>query len=317
MDKFSKEKTSVRLPKPVISVGNLTWGGTGKTPLQIKLISDLLAQRKRPAVLTRGYKGAGRQNGVIGYNDEVALMRKYFPGVPFGVGSNRVVTAQKIMGAYPIDLFVLDDGFQHWRLKRDLDIVCVDATNPWGGGHLIPWGALREPISGLKRAQVVVLTRSELVSDIIRDKITDEIAQFMQRENIFTSYFSHQLFSWKDKLVDLSSTLNGSRVLAVSAIGNPRSFEENLRSHGADVVPFRFPDHYPFADSDLLHIEKRMKKERAMLVVTEKDETKLKKTRWGFSHGGPGDLYVLRARVQFSYDEEVRWEKAISHFVHG
>ncbi len=318
-DKCLKSVNQTQLPKPVISIGNLTWGGTGKTPLQIKLIADLLGQRTRPAVLTRGYAGVGRNNPALGSgeNDEVAMMKKYFPTIPFGIGPNRTLSAQKILASYPIDVFILDDGFQHWKMKRDLDIVCIDALDPWGGGHLIPWGHLREPLSGLKRSQVVVITRSELVDEEDLAALSDRIARLARHQNIFTSFFSHQLIDWRGKAVDLNSTLQGARVLAVSAIGNPRSFEKNLETHGAEIIPYHFPDHYPYADSDLIHIEKKMKTERAILVVTEKDETKLRKTRWGFAHGGPADLYVLKAKVQFTYLEEIQWAKIIQRFRRG
>jgi tetraacyldisaccharide 4'-kinase len=123
-DRFIKSRSAVRLPRFTISVGNLTWGGTGKTPLVIKLLSDLKNWGHKPAVLTRGYGG----EGVL--SDEPALIADYHPDVPVAVGAQRATNAQRLLKAGGVYAFVLDDGFQHWRLKRDLDIVCIDATDP-------------------------------------------------------------------------------------------------------------------------------------------------------------------------------------------
>src|SRR5215831_6430575 len=145
-----------RLNATVISVGNLTVGGTGKTPMVIWLAERFLAEGKRVAILSRGYRGSD------GTSDEVELMKSRLKGrVAFGVGKNRFAQGQRLETRQPIDVFLLDDGFQHLQLGRDLDILLMDASRPLHGESLLPAGRLREPVSAMSRADLVVFTRTE------------------------------------------------------------------------------------------------------------------------------------------------------------
>ena len=219
IDRFWRSGSKRKLPKPVISVGNLTLGGTGKTPLLIRLIHDLESMGLRPAILTRGYGGSCGGDSMGPESDEVSLMREKCPGVPIGVGANRFQSAERIMRESPIDIFILDDGFQHWPLARQLDIVCVDASDPWGGGSMVPAGRLREPLSALSRANIVVLTRSELVSSESLATISSIVQEKMPSGVLFISRFVSK---------DLPETLRNKKVLAISALGNPEEIPQSV-----------------------------------------------------------------------------------------
>src|SRR5579862_7337589 len=158
-----------RLDGVVISVGNLTTGGTGKTPMVLRIAEHLLTEGKSPAILTRGYRGESGPSGAT--SDEVRLLQaRLGPRVRFGVGADRFARG-RALAAEGVDWFVLDDGFQHLQLARDVDILLIDATNPFGGGHVLPAGRLREPRSALARADIIVITRSDhapAVESVIR-----------------------------------------------------------------------------------------------------------------------------------------------------
>ncbi len=285
-DQFFKYRRRKSLPRPVISVGNITWGGTGKTPLLIYLIKALVQRGLKPAVLSRGYQGVLRSTKEListtgpelekqlGVSDEIRLLSQAVPGIPIGVGANRAQLAMKIWDKVHPDMFLLDDGFQHWSIKRNVDIVCIDGTNPFGGDFLIPLGALREPLSALKRASIVVITRTELISPGEREQV-------MRRVRALTScpILTPEV---KLSIVSLSGetkptkALEGKTVLAVSGIGNPLAFEKNIESFGARVRPMRFMDHYEYRKIDWTKIIETAQKESAVIVTTEKDFVKLK-----------------------------------------
>ncbi|HYH03310.1 MAG TPA: tetraacyldisaccharide 4'-kinase, partial [Bacillota bacterium] len=187
---FSTGKQS--LPVPVISVGNITAGGTGKTPTVVWIVETLRNAGLRPAVLTRGYRGAAQNEGLIissadlhhltgvETGDEPYLLAKLLPGVTIAIGRDRYQMGLKALQADPdIDLFVLDDGFQFFRLQRQLDLVLLDAINPFDNRHLLPRGLLREPLSALRRAGMVLLTRSEQVDP----ETVEQIVTTVKRHN--------------------------------------------------------------------------------------------------------------------------------------
>jgi tetraacyldisaccharide 4'-kinase len=311
-DRFIRSRERTKLPRPVISIGNLTMGGTGKTPLLIRLCRDLQERGLKPAILSRGYRGAGRPPAIgvfIGpvsaeeASDEAALLSEKLPNVPLGLGPDRAASARKILDGHQVDVFLLDDGFQHWRLKRDADLVTIDAIDPWGGGHMIPWGRLREPISALDRATAVVATRTELISEKQRDVLQGRLLSKIPNEKLIFSRFepSLRLSTGEEQPLNV---LQNRTVLAASGIGNPAAFEENLRRLGAQVIPRRFPDHYNYQESDVAALLKEASEKKAILVMTEKDAIKIKPTLQPF--------YVLEAPIDFHGAGRDRWV----HLIH-
>lgn len=301
--------------RPTISVGNITVGGTGKTPLVIRLASDLAAQGLKPAVLSRGYRGflkqASSSSIIVGdasetLSDEVALMAEKLEGVPIGVGANRVQTAGIITERFSPDVFILDDGFQHWPVHRDLDIVCVDSIDPWGGA-LLPLGRRREPLSQLKRAHAVVLTRTDLAPVQELDEIEAEIRKRSPPALLLRSEFSPSLRSVGQNKPLPPAQLSGKSVWALSALGRPAGFERTLGRLGGLVMPIRYPDHHRYTEKDLDDIEAVAGKSEGFLITTEKDWMKLRHTRWGRTGGAPGSLHILHIAMKFQGDDERTW----------
>jgi tetraacyldisaccharide 4'-kinase len=310
LDRAVKKLRVQTLPRPVISIGNLSVGGTGKTPLVIKILADLKSFGIRPAVLTRGYKSEN------GFSDEAALILQYHPDVPVGVGADRVQSASDILAKHNVDVFVLDDGFQHWRLLRALDVVCVDGTNPWAGG-LLPLGRLREPKSALSRAGLVVVTRLELVSEKEKNQLWSELSEFVPNEKIIASRFQMALRDWKTGASFLMNEMQGKRAVVVTGVGRPESLEEALTRAGASVLPMRFRDHHYYTDNDLRNIEQLATREKALVVTTEKDLVKLERTKWGREKSLPFGLYVAVVQHGFSAEDESKWEAAIKRAALG
>ena len=181
---FAYDRAWLRVTKvdaPVISLGNITTGGTGKTPMAAWLANWLGEQGRVPGLLSRGYRSL---DGAA--NDEKLVLDRLCPGVPHVQQQDRVTAARRLVGEHRCDALILDDGFQHRRLHRDLDIVLIDALQPWGYGHVLPRGLLREPLAGLKRADLIVLTRADqvapeqlrvLLDQLARARGTDEAVQ--------------------------------------------------------------------------------------------------------------------------------------------
>jgi tetraacyldisaccharide 4'-kinase len=264
---------------PVISVGNLTLGGTGKTPLVAWVVGRLLAAGRRPAIASRGY-GAARGET----SDEAAELGIVLPGVPHRAHRDRVLAAGDAVAA-GVDVVVLDDGFQHRRLHRDLDIVAIDATDPFGGGRLVPRGLLRESPAGLRRADVVVLTRSTAVDPARRAAIHDAVTAARGGLPPVWAEAVHApmaLRSWSGTTRPLDE-LRGRPVLAFAAIGNPAAFRQTLDATGAEVTSFvAFADHHAYAATDLQRLADRAAAERAEWAVTTlKDLVKVRHDRIG------------------------------------
>ena len=267
-----------RAPVPVISVGNLTLGGTGKTPLVAWVSRVLDRGGGRPAVVSRGYRAdRGAQS------DEAAELAILLPGVPHVADRDRVAAA-RVAAERGADVVVLDDGFQHRRLARDLDIVAVDATDPFGAGRLFPRGLLREPLSGIARARAVVLTRASGVAPDRRAAIRAvlERAGGGRAAWVESTHRPIQLRSARGEVRPLDE-LRGRRVAAFAGIGNPAAFRATLLGLGADLADFRgFPDHHPYSDADLRGLEEWVRRLGADLVVTTlKDLVKARVDRIG------------------------------------
>ena len=250
----------------VISIGNITWGGTGKTPVVASIAKSLLRKGKKPAILLRGY---GR--------DEARLLSRLAPKLPIMPGKNRIITGAKAIKKHSIDTLLLDDGFQHRRIKRDIDIVCIDATNPFGNGLVIPAGSMREGMSALKRADIFLITKIDLVQDsslLLKrlKKINPDsvIAKAIHRPDYFYRLLDGQPVGIEG--------LKNKDIALVSAIGNPVAFEKTISNLGLKFKRhFLFRDHHWYTKRDVKKIEDCCRKNNITAVITtEKDAVRLK-----------------------------------------
>ena len=260
---------------PVISVGNLTTGGTGKTPIVCYLANWFRSRGTRVSIVSRGY---GR--GDADSNDEALELHARLPDVPHVQDPDRVEAARIAVEELETELILMDDGFQHRRLHRDLNIVVVDATCPFGFGHLLPRGLLREPISSLTRADLVIVTRCDAVEQ--NDIASIEQAIRAVKEDIPILHSNHRptsLIEYPHQQIPLTQ----ESVVAVSAIGNPDAFEHSLRQCGIEVVDsIRRPDHDPYSPDTVRAIEKQIAtvgEHVDRIVCTHKDLVKLQTTR--------------------------------------
>lgn len=271
---------AARGPRPVISVGNLTAGGTGKTPLVIHLARALLARGQRPGVLARGY-GADRDGEL---NDELRLIAREVPDALLAPGRDRVARAQEAAGR-GATVLLLDDGFQHRRLHRDVDVVLLDATDPWGPGGLLPRGLLREPPEALARAHLVVLSRIEFLRGPERARLEEEVrATGYEGPIVGMSLVPRALeplppptAAEADRLAEPPGALAGQRVLAVCGIGNPAAFGRTLEGLGAHVARLEaLPDHHGYTAADVTRVA-ALARELGVdrVVATAKDAVKL------------------------------------------
>jgi len=266
---FAAKRASVS----VISVGNLTLGGTGKTPL-VAWLAQWLAQRgKNPAIISRGYKA---QDGQL--SDEAAELRIRVPTVPHFANKRRIIAAENavVNGA---DILVLDDGFQHRQIERDLNVVTIDATDPFGCNHLFPRGLLREPLQGLNRADALILTRTDQVSLKTKNEIRERCFQFVESRDKPWIETEHKPLNLRflDGTIQALQTLQNKRLLLVSAIGNPATFHATLATLGhKPVAALTFPDHHSYTTNDIHHISEKAESAGAEIIVTTlKDLVKL------------------------------------------
>jgi len=271
-----------KLPRPTIAVGNLTTGGTGKTPLVQWLASQLSDRGLRPAILLRGY----RSESTGGASDEQLLLAD-------ALGDRAIVVANpdRRAGAATAlsqfsqfsqlpqpDLFILDDSFQHRRIARDLNILLISATNPFGYGHVLPRGLLREPISGLRRADAIVITRSNLVTSDVLGKIEQAVRRYSPRVPLlFAEHLHTSLRSSAGEVLPLDELLR-RRFMLFTGIADPASLERQLRASYADSFAASrfFPDHHAFSNDDLRALCRAAAEVKAhALLTTEKDWVKI------------------------------------------
>ena len=256
-----------RLKGTVISVGNLTVGGTGKTPMVLWLAEKFLAEGKSVAILSRGYRGGG------GGGDEVELLRRRLGGrARFGVGANRFERGSSLEHSAPVDVFLLDDGFQHQQLARDLDIVMLDGSKRLQSEWLLPAGPLREPLGACRRADLLVVTR-----EFERPPIEARDSHLCQIFYARTRLLGFRKFGGESALASFGEFGPGP-FYAFCGIGNPQAFMEDLRRWRLTVAGSReFRDHHRYSASDVLAIEAAALAAGAKgLVTTEKDEQNLR-----------------------------------------
>ncbi|HBP82083.1 MAG TPA: tetraacyldisaccharide 4'-kinase [Planctomycetaceae bacterium] len=258
---------------PVISVGNLTLGGTGKTPLVAWLAHWFAQHNKKPAIISRGYKAKTGQ-----LSDEAAELKILLPTVPHYANKQRIIAAGEAV-TKGSDVLLLDDGFQHRQISRDLNLITIDATDPFGCNRIFPRGLLREPLWGLKRADALVLTRTDQVSIKTRNEIQEQCFQFVGSHDkpwIETEHRPSNL-----RLVDGTTqplkTLQDKRILSLSAIGNPAAFHRTLTTLGHEpVATLTFPDHHTYTTDDIHRISEETESVGAEIIVTTlKDLVKL------------------------------------------
>lgn len=261
-----------RAPFPVISVGNITTGGTGKTPFVIEVVRRLRALGRKPAILTRGYAAKSGQTA-----DEVLEFQQELPDVPVVVNADRVGGARSASADHRADCAVLDDGFQHRRLARELDIVLIDALNPWGGGQLLPAGNLREPLTSLSRAGLIVLTRANQVPAAECEALFKEIRTFVSEAEILRADVAPLGITTTNGATLPSAELAYRGVMPVCGVGNPRSFLAQVQSlAGHAVAPMIFRDHHRYTPRDARRIlSTAMAADADLVLVTRKDWVKL------------------------------------------
>ena len=253
-----------RLKGTVISVGNLTVGGTGKTPMVIWLAEKFLAEGKRVAILSRGYRGTN------GTSDEIELMRFRLQNrVLFGVGGNRFTQGHRLESQQSIDVFLLDDGFQHLQLARDLDILLMDASRPLAGEALLPAGPLREPLAAMSRANLIIFTRAETASGTL------EAIRKLDQYPVFaatTRLLGFRRFGGEITILG-ANEIGAGPFFAFCGLGNPNAFFRDLRNWGITICGQAvFPDHHRYTQRDTLAVKQEGKRISAnAFVTTEKD----------------------------------------------
>lgn len=303
-----------RLANPVISVGNLTAGGTGKTPWVAFLAELLQKAGYRPAILSRGYKGRAENSTLLVSDgsrplcdppecgDEPYLLARQLKGVPVAVGKKRYRVGQLVEERFGKVIHILDDGYQHLSLERNLDILILDATDPFGGFELLPKGRLREPLQALERAQLIVITRSHFAFD--EEELETTVRRHNKKAPIW--YFYHDATALYDLKTGESHSLRGffgKRVIALAALGNPTVFLRDLAHYQIRVTEeFLFRDHHAFTQIELDRVLRKLSQTEAEAVVTtEKDAVRLEKLRFE-----AGQIFVFQIEPKAENPEEYK-----------
>jgi tetraacyldisaccharide 4'-kinase len=283
------------LEVPAISVGNLTVGGTGKTPMCVWLCERLLERGLKPAVLSRGYKASEE-----GLADELLMVSRRCPKAVAIANSNRFAAGCLAVEEYGAKVAILDDGFQHRRLGRDLDIALVDATRPFGFGYVLPRGLLREPVIGLLRADVVVVTRCDQCEPGELEKVDAAIRSIHPEVPILHAV--HRCLGMRDLAGQEAPAPAGGRIGCFAAIARPEAFERTLTAAGVRPVDARWwPDHHSYGPGDVEMIRQWVEGARLDgLVTTEKDAVKL----GSLSVDWPVPIVVLSVEIEMLDDGE-------------
>ncbi len=287
-----------RVGVPVISVGNLTVGGTGKTPVTEWLARWLVRNDRRPAILSRGYRPHALLCGARpGDSDEALLLKRSLSNVPLYADPDRARAGREAAAA-GADCLLLDDGFQHLRLHRDVNIVLVDALAPLAGGRVIPAGTLREPLSSLRDADALVLTRVDLVAEKKLAAIRRRLRDLAPSAPLLEAVHRPRVLAAADgSNPEPPDRLRGCKVYLFCGIGNPAAFLRTVESLQARIaVAHYLPDHFPFRGCDLALLAEECKRCGAeYALTTEKDAVKI-----GGAWPGPVPLRVLRVEIEFA-----------------
>lgn len=296
---------------PVLSVGNLTLGGTGKSPAVRWFVREFQRLGLKPAVLSRGYKAKKQAQADPGeiLNDEGREMARLLPEVPLLQNPNRCASAEKAVQEFGAQVLVLDDGFQHRKLFRDLDVVLIDAEEPFGlTGRLFPCGTLREPAAGVRRADVLMLTHADRLSSRERHTLQEEIDQrFPAEKSRLWVETVHKPAGFVDAAGDPVELAKDGRYGAFCGIGKPEGFFRSLEEFGLTPAETKiFPDHHAFSASDVSILEQWQEKNAfEALLCTEKDLVKL-----------PESLKACALRIDLAFlsgEEELK--KRLTNFL--
>lgn len=302
----------------VISLGNITVGGTGKTPTAQRLARDIRDLGYRVVILNRGYRAKWRgEVGIVSdgkalhmsaseAGDEAYMLAKHLPNVPVLIGAERAVTGRYAIKHFGAEVAILDDGYQHWQLSRDMDILLVDAVNVFGNGYILPRGTLRESISHISRANVCLITKIDQAETGAGEYIRETVHKYNENAHIVESIHQPRcLMPIADWFEDLSGEgvsveeIDGRKIMAVSAIGNPASFERTLKSLGAQIIEsLRYPDHHEYTMAEMQDVLQQAEALGAeAIVVTEKDAVKIPaevaKANWSIP------VFVICVEVKF------------------
>jgi tetraacyldisaccharide 4'-kinase len=307
------------LGAPAVSIGNITVGGTGKTPLVAFVARVLAEQGAKVCILTRGYGRENSKERVLvsdGENiladaraagDEPAELAKKLLGKAIVLAdADRVAAAKWARDNFNVTAFVLDDAFQHRRAKRDLDIVCVDATNPFGNSKALPFGILREPLENLERAGLIIITRANLAENISDLKL--QITNFNSACPIFTAENKISgLIKLEEFFSDIEKTTDNrqqptNKLLAFCALGNPNNFFEQLKRENFNLTATRkFPDHHRYTQGDVTKLESEAGQKNAeILLTTAKDAVKLAHLKFELP------CYVVENEIVFDDEKKLR-----------
>lgn len=305
-------KSSHRLARPVISVGNITTGGTGKTPMVRFLAERLKSKGKNIAILSRGYRAQANSLG-----DELTMLERALNAstghrVHVAANSNRFEAGRSLLQEHPeIDLFLLDDGFQHRRLRRNFDLVLISALEPFGFGHVLPRGLLREPLSGLGRADAIVVTHANQVNDDALKAIDKQIRRHNPAAPLYrATHAPVGLLSSDSGTARLPmDRLSELRFFAFCGIGSPSSFERQFDRFGANFVGCRrFGDHHHYSPDDLNDLVRESRSCGAeALITTEKDWVKIEQ----FACEMP--IWRVAMRLQLEDGDDQRLMAQIHH----
>ncbi|MCH7719448.1 MAG: tetraacyldisaccharide 4'-kinase [Planctomycetes bacterium] len=302
--RYDRSPAAIELPVPVISVGNITAGGTGKTPLVIALTRGLIERGRRVSVVSRGY---GAKRGAA--SDEMMLISRAVPGAVCLADPDRVAAARRAIDTAGVDCVIADDAFQHRRLARDLDIVVIDATCPFGYGHLLPRGLLREPLSGLDRADVIVISRANLVDLTALALIDEQLDRWAPNRPRLKSCHAPRGFFRLDGSPGDIEPGDIRRALVTAAIGNPDSFARTLGDLGVCIAATHWwPDHHVYRAHDIQFLGDQCRLHSAdCLLITEKDAVKVAPL---VERQLPCPIYALRVEIDFVGDDgRMLWDR--------
>ncbi len=289
---------------PVISVGNLVLGGTGKTPLVAWLAGWFRDRGIKVAILSRGYGAVGKTG-----NDEAKELRCLLPDVPHFQNPDRVGAARQAINELKAEVLILDDGFQHRRLHRDLDIVLLNALEPFGFGHVFPRGTLREPLSELRRAHVVVLSHAKFIDPAFRAKIRSTVQQLApEAEWAEVVYEPQGLVSASGEIQSIA-LYRRQNVAAFCGIGNPAAFRLTLEECGFRVIAFQeFPDHHFYRAEELRRLADWANRlDVSAVICTPKDLVKI-----ASNYLGERPLWALQTKVAFVLGEEALEKRLVA-----